>query len=203
MPGQARRRRFHVGRDIFSAPAHDVHRSSRVARQDPPHISRPLRNAFCNPIGVEEEIMFLQRLLRGAIGTAAIVAMPLVAAAQWPHHGGHHGGPMPETQTQTHITGTVEAVKNLAGPDDDCCCGAGGGTHLTVKTASESIEVHLGPTVWLREQGINLAAGDTVEILGSRVTMRGVPVLMAREVKKGESTWTLRPGMGRGASNHH
>jgi hypothetical protein len=51
-----------------------------------------------------------------------------------------------------------------------------------------SIETHLGPTVWLREQGINLAAGDTVEVLGSRVTMRGIPVLLAREIKKGETT---------------
>jgi hypothetical protein len=70
-------------------------------------------------------------------------------------------------------------------------------THVTVKTATESIEVHLGPAVWLREQGINLAAGDTVEILGLRVTMRGVPVLLAREVKKGETTWTLCAGQGR------
>jgi hypothetical protein len=141
--------------------------------------------------------MFLQRLSIGAIGIAAIVAMPLVAAAQWPHHGRHHGGPVYDTRTETRVTGTVEAVKNLAGPDGDCCCGAGGGTHVTVKTATESIEAHLGPAVWLREQGINLAAGDTVEILGLRVTMRGVPVLLAREVKKGETTWTLRAGQGR------
>ena len=107
---------------------------------------------------------------------------------------------MYDAQTATRVTGTVEAVKNV-GPDDSCCCGAGGGTHLTVKTATESIEVHLGPAVWLREQGVNLAAGDTVEILGSRVTMRGVPALLAHEVKKGETTWTLRAGQGRrGAS---
>jgi hypothetical protein len=52
--------------------------------------------------------------------------------------------------------------------------------------------------VWLREQGINLAAGDTVEILGRRVTMRGVPVLLAREVTKDATTWKLRPGAGEG-----
>jgi hypothetical protein len=67
---------------------------------------------------------------------------------------------------------------------------------VTLQTASESIEVHLGPTVRLRENGINLAVGDPVEILGSRVTMRGVPTLLARQIKKGETTWTLPAGMG-------
>jgi hypothetical protein len=147
--------------------------------------------------------MFLQRLLRGAIGIAAIVAMPLgvAAAEQWPY-GWHHGGPMFDARTGTRITGTVEVVKNVACHTDDCCCGAGGGTHLTLKTATGPIDVHLGPAVWLREQGLNLAAGDTVDILGSRITMRGVPVLLAREVKKGETTWTLRTGQGRSGASH-
>jgi hypothetical protein len=143
--------------------------------------------------------MFLQRMLIGAIAIAAMVAMPRVvaAAAQWPHHGWHHGNPMYDTRTETRVTGTVEAVNNLACPNEYCWYGAGGGTHLTLKTANESIEVHLGPAVWLREQGINLTVGDSVEILGSRVTMRGVPALFAREIKKGEMTWTLFAGQGR------
>ena len=137
--------------------------------------------------------MLLQRTLIGAIGTVAIVAMPHAAvAAQHTHHGWHHGGPTYEMRSETRVTGTVETVKNLAGHDDDCCCGAGGGTHVTLKTNTESIDVHLGPTAWLREQGISLVAGDRVEILGSRVTMHRGPVLMAREVKRGETTWTLR-----------
>jgi hypothetical protein len=140
--------------------------------------------------------MFLQRLFIGTIGIAAIVAVPLtVAAAQWPHHG-HHAGPMFDTSTATRVTGTIEAVKNVPGPDGDCCCGAGGGTHVTVKTATESIEVHLGPSVWLRKQGVNLTVGDSVEILGWRVTMRKGSALMAREVKKGEMTWTLQWAAG-------
>jgi hypothetical protein len=91
------------------------------------------------------------------------------------------------------ITGTIDAVKNSAA-DGECCCGAGGGTHVTVQTATESVEVHLGPAAWLREQGLTLAAGDTVEIRGWWVTMRGAPFLMAHEVKKDETTWMLRGG---------
>jgi hypothetical protein len=140
--------------------------------------------------------MFLQRLFIGAIGIATMAAMPLVvAAAQWPHHGWHHGG-MYDTRTEARVTGTVEAVNHVTCPNEHCWYGASGGTHLTLKTANESIEVHLGPAVWLREQGINLTAGDTVEVLGSRVMMRGVPALLAREIKKGEMTWTLFAGQG-------
>jgi hypothetical protein len=148
--------------------------------------------------------MFLQRLLMSAFGIVAIGAMSVAVAGAAQHHGWHHHwehwGPMYDTRTEVRVTGTVEAVNNVTTPDR-ACCGVGGGTHVTVKTTTESIETHLGPTVWLREQGINLAAGDTVEVLGSRVMMRGIPVLLAREIKKGETTWTLR-GAGPQAWSH-
>jgi hypothetical protein len=70
---------------------------------------------------------------------------------------------------------------------------------VTVKTTTESIEAHLGPTAWLREQGVDLTEGDVVDISGWRVTMGETPVLLAREITKGSTTWTLRHGTGRGA----
>jgi hypothetical protein len=147
--------------------------------------------------------MFRQRVMMNTVGIAAIVAIPLAVAAapQWPHHGWHHGGPM-FTRIEARVTGTVEAVQNLTGRDGECCCGADGGTHVTIKTAAESIEVHLGPAVWLREQGVTLTAGDVVDIVGWRVTMRGTPVLWAREITKGATTWTLRAGAERQGWGH-
>jgi hypothetical protein len=38
--------------------------------------------------------------------------------------------------------------------------------------------------------------GDTVVITGSRVTVDGDRVFIAKEVKKGESAWTLRDAAG-------
>ena len=38
---------------------------------------------------------------------------------------------------------------------------------------------------------------DAVEILGSRVTIDEDAVLLARQIKKGEATWTLRDASGR------
>jgi hypothetical protein len=147
--------------------------------------------------------MFLQRALMSAVGLAAIGVMSFAVAdaAQRPGYGWHHDwehwGPMYGTRTEIRVTGTVEAVNTVSGPDDGGCCGVGGGTHVALKTTTESIDAHLGPTTWLRELGVNLTAGDVVEIVGWRVTMRGTPVLVAREITKGATTWTLRTSQGR------
>ena len=50
---------------------------------------------------------------------------------------------------------------------------------------------------YLTEQGITLAKGDTLEILGSRVTIDAKPILIARQINKGKATWTLRDASGR------
>ena len=72
-----------------------------------------------------------------------------------------------------------------------------GGTHLVVKTDKEAVAVHVGPTAYLADKGITLAKGDRLEILGSRVTVDKEAVLIARQIKKGDKTWTLRDASGR------
>jgi hypothetical protein len=72
-----------------------------------------------------------------------------------------------------------------------------GGLHVTLKTSTESIVVHLGPAAYLKEKGFVIEAGDHLEILGSRVKVADESVVLAREVKKGERTLTLRDGSGR------
>ena len=66
-----------------------------------------------------------------------------------------------------------------------------------VKTDKETLAVHVGPTAYLAEKGITPAKGDTLEILGSRVTMDGASVVIARQIKRGDTTWTLRDASGR------
>ena len=66
-----------------------------------------------------------------------------------------------------------------------------------MKTEKEALAVHVGPTAYLTEKGITLAKGDTLEILGSRVTIDEQPVVIARQIKKGDNTWTLRDASGR------
>jgi hypothetical protein len=98
--------------------------------------------------------------------------------------------------TETTLTGTVAAVEKITRPEQAGRRGLGG-LHVTLKTSGESIVVHLGPTAFLTEQKVAVAVGDGVEVVGSRVTIDGEPVLLARTVKKGANTWTLRDASGK------
>ena len=109
---------------------------------------------------------------------------------------GRQASPMYDVKTETTIKGTVQSVETVTGTG-----GRGrhalGGTHLVVKAEKETVEIHVGPTAYLTEKGITLAKGDTLEILGSRVTIDNEPVVIARQIKKSDNTWTLRDTSGR------
>lgn len=124
-----------------------------------------------------------------------IVGAASFAFAQAPR-AGRQGSRIYDVKTETTIKGTVEAVETIAGPGGRGRRGLGG-THLVVKTETENLEVHMGPAAYLAEKQITIAKGDAVEILGSRVTIDGKPVLIARQMKKGDQTWALRDSSGR------
>ena len=135
----------------------------------------------------------LKRLSILGISNLLTVAAVSIAMAQ---PGTGAASPMYDVKTETTIRGTVESVDTVTGAGSQGRGGLGG-THLTVKTEKEALEVHVGPTAYLTEKGITLAKGDTLEILGSRVMISGKPVVIARQIKKGDNTWTLRDGSGR------
>jgi hypothetical protein len=141
----------------------------------------------------EEGVVTITQL--SIVGAALlVVGAASFVSAQAPR-AGRHGSPMYDVKTETTIEGTVVAVETIAGP------GGGrrglGGTHLVVKTETEKLDVHMGPTAYLAEKQIAVAAGDAVEILGSRLTIDNEPVLIARQIKKGDQTWALRDASGR------
>jgi hypothetical protein len=103
---------------------------------------------------------------------------------------------MYDVKTETTIKGTVDTVEIVTGSGGGAGSAAGG-THLMVKSEKETLRVHVGPTAYLKEKGMTLAKGDVLEILGSRVIIDGQPVVMARQIKKADSTWTLRDASGR------
>ena len=91
------------------------------------------------------------------------------------------------------VRGAVVAVN-----DAECeVCGAGAGTHVTLRTEIEQLEVLLGPTTYLSKQDFTLAAGDEIEVVGSKVKMGEKEQLLAREVTKGDTKLTLRNKNGR------
>lgn len=99
---------------------------------------------------------------------------------------GPKGAPMYNAATQITLKGTVEAVKQVTGRQ------GWGGTHLQLKTESETLDVHVGPTWFLSQNKITFAKGDQIEVTGSKVKFADGDALLAREITKGDQKLTLR-----------
>ncbi len=74
--------------------------------------------------------------------------------------------------------------------------GAPGMMSLLLKTEKETIDVHLGPSWFIDQQNFKLAAGDRVELKGSRITRPGRTFIVAGEVRKGNQILKLRDEQG-------
>jgi hypothetical protein len=70
------------------------------------------------------------------------------------------------------------------------------GIHLTLKTDSGTISVHVGPEWFLENQDTKIAVKDKIEITGSKIIFQGKPAIIASEVKKGEKILSLRDSNG-------
>ncbi len=67
------------------------------------------------------------------------------------------------------------------------------GIQLTVTIDNTDQIVHLGPAWFLlRQDNMNFAKGENVEILGPKVTIKGKQVIMASEIKKKDRKLFLR-----------
>src|SRR5579862_3893493 len=93
------------------------------------------------------------------IGCLVAVACAL-ALAQQPSGGMKRGMRMPnyDVSSETTVKGTVQDVlyKQM---------GRMNGTHLLVKTETETIEVYVGPSNFVTSQGFTFAKDDSVQVL--------------------------------------
>ena len=135
---------------------------------------------------------FQARHASGIVAVLLFVAAPLLAQTQ----GRGEGFPRYDVATEATVTGTVESVERIAGPGGGRGRRGLSGTHITLKTSAETLDVHLGPTAFLNEKKVAIGKGDRVVVVGSRVTVGDERVLIAKELKKGDSTWTLRDAAG-------
>jgi len=107
---------------------------------------------------------------------------------------GPRGGPferMYDTKMVETITGEVIAVEVAPSPR-----GPGGGMHLRLNAKKETVDVALGPERYLKDQSLQIKAGDNIEVRGSRVTIEENPVVIAAEVKRGDESLILRDDNG-------
>jgi hypothetical protein len=122
------------------------------------------------------------------VSLAALVSRPALAQKGM---GGTKGSPQYDPKTEVTVNGTVEEVKEYPSRS-----GWRTGQHVTLKTDTGSLDVHLGPTDYWKKNGFELAKGDSIEVTGSKIKVDDAEVVLAREVKKGEKTVTLRNAQG-------
>ncbi|PZU95648.1 MAG: hypothetical protein DCF32_22370 [Leptolyngbya sp.] len=151
----------------------------------------------------------LSGLVGAGLATLAFTATPLRAQSQigwWPMGQSMHGvrwqggqpmgpgmGGMPcnggvfDPTTLETLQGTATAVNRYGGHQ---------GTFVTLQTAQETLEVHLGPAWYLQNQGFELADNSPMAVTGWRSNWHGQSMLMASEVKQGDRTLQLRDANG-------
>jgi hypothetical protein len=123
-----------------------------------------------------------------------------LGAGSWAQNVGESGGSeapihfsrMYDLKTVATLSGEVTAVEQFSP-------GRGGppqGLRLRVQFPQETLKVILGPIVYVEQQNAKFAAGDRVEVKGSRMTVRGEPLIVAAEVKKGDQVLKMRNANG-------
>jgi hypothetical protein len=68
--------------------------------------------------------------------------------------------------------------------------------HVATLLLSHTPKGHSVLAVFLNKKKVAIIKGDTLVIVGSRVAVDDERVFMAKEVKKGDSVWTLRDAAG-------
>lgn len=72
----------------------------------------------------------------------------------------------------------------------------GRGVHATLKTATATLPVMIGPLQYLSGQKLHLVKGDRVTVTGSKVVRSTVPSIIAQRIVKGKDTLKLRDDNG-------
>lgn len=131
------------------------------------------------------------------VGIAAIVVSSPAASAQpgpGPHMRDgamHHAARVYDPKTVETVSGDVVRVEHVPSKR-----GSSGGVHLVLRTGDATVSVHLGPAWYVDRQDVTIAAGDHIDVKGSRVTLDGKPAIIAAEVKKGDHALVLRDDAG-------
>jgi hypothetical protein len=101
-----------------------------------------------------------------------------------------NGVPRYDTSTDVTMKGTVEKVESQMATT------GWNGTHLVVRFEAETLTVHVGPSSYLAQKGFSFAAGDQIEVTGSKIKFEGSDVIVAREIKRDDKLLTLRDRQG-------
>jgi hypothetical protein len=119
-----------------------------------------------------------------ALLIAAVATIPAAAFAQ-AQKTADHSMPKYDVAKEVTLKGTIDDVKEMT-------MGKDVGVHLIVKTATETIEVRLCPSSYVKDFEVNLTKGQSIQVTGSRVKIEDKEIILARELVQGNNTVTLR-----------
>jgi hypothetical protein len=131
-----------------------------------------------------------QHVWRIILLVAVALTFTLVETSAQRRRGQGSGMPRYDTSTEVVVRGTVGKVESHTGRM------GWAGTHLVVRFDAETLTVHVGPSSYLAQQGFSFAEGDQIEVTGSKVRFEGGDVLVAREIRVGDKSLTLRNRQG-------
>jgi hypothetical protein len=124
-----------------------------------------------------------------ALGAAVGLGAVALAQERGTFGPGAWGPGLYDKSTETTVSGRVNAVERVG-------VGPGQGTRAILETGGGDTEVLLGPAWYLDRQDAKVTKDDSVEVTGSKVVFAGKEVIVARTVKNGSQTLTLRDGEG-------
>ncbi len=124
-----------------------------------------------------------------ALSVIAIVLILSVTVLWAQKTGSQTIGQKYDLTTEVKLKGTVDEVKTVPGPAE--------GIHLMLKTATETILIHVGPETFLKDMEVSFEKGDTIEVLGSKIKVDGQDEVLAREIEKSGNQLTLRDKKGK------
>ena len=114
------------------------------------------------------------------------LGLPISALAQ-----GNGGMRHYDPKTETTVKGTITEVQQPASTKAGWT-----GTHLLLKTDTGDLEVHAGPSSYISQKEFSFTKGDVIGVVGSKVTIAGKEVILAREITKDGKTLVLRNAQG-------
>jgi hypothetical protein len=96
-----------------------------------------------------------------------------------------------DTKTEIDFSGTLVKVNEVASGNDFA------GIYVTLQTKTDSFEVYLGPTAFIKRLGVPLRPGlKDFAVTGSKVKAAAGELVLAREVRVEKTAFLLRDSKG-------
>jgi hypothetical protein len=125
-----------------------------------------------------------------SVSTLALTALAFIIPASAAGAASSSLQPLYNPGTTMTVSGVISAVSEVPGgqPLE--------GVHVMVRSRNGNFDVYLGPRSFLSFLKTSFAAGDRIDVVGSRVTAGSADVILAREVYAGDAILTLRDSSG-------